>query len=219
MRIPGIGRALAAGLTALSLAGCAGVPARGAEETLLWEIPFVAFDDARAGRPLAILFSYGCHPVVPGPGNTKASADRPGHAARALEGATGARAAIPTAAVRAELRVRARPDREERCAPRLVETPEGRRLLSEVQVLRLGDLALVSAPGELLVESGLAIRNTSPLPHPMAVSCANDHLGYLVTERIWREGGHEAASALSADVEKPLLEAARETLRRAKEEP
>lgn len=198
MNAPGIGRALAAGLTALFLAGCAGAPARGAEETLL------------VGTAVRTI-------------NTKASADYPDHAARALEGATGARAAIFLLGAAADVNPREclfeDPDREERCAPRLVETPEGRRLLSEVQVLRLGDLALVSAPGELVVELGLAIRNASPLPHTMVVSCANDHLGYLVTERIWREGGHEAASALSADVEKPLLEAAREALRRAKEEP
>ncbi len=107
-----------------------------------------------------------------------------------------------------------RPEAEKRCA-RLEDFPEGRRIVSEVQVLRLGDLSIVSVPGELAAEIGTAIRDSSPLPHTIVVSCANDHLGYLATDAIWREGGHEANSTLSADAEKPLLAAAREALARA----
>jgi len=224
-------------------------------------IPFAVFDDARTGKVRAVLVSYGCHPVVLGPGNAKVSADYPGYAVRALEAATGARTAIfvtgaaaninprdclfedaerarpmgeaiaaevlaslgqarpvraaPAAAASASFRAGVRPEAEERCAARLVDSPEGRRLVSEVQVLRLGDLSLVSVPGELVAEIGTAIRDSAPLPHTIVISCANDHLGYLVTEGIWREGGHEARSALSADAEKPLLAAARDALARA----
>ncbi len=225
------------------------------------DIPFVVFDDAQAGEVRAVLVSYGCHPVVLGPGNTKVSADYPGYTVRALESATGARTAIfvtgaaaninpreclfgdperarpmgealaaeveeslhgarplriaPAAVTSVALRLSLRPEAEKRYADRLQDFPEGRRLVSEVQVLRLGELAIVTAPGELVAEIGTAIRDASPLPHTIVVSCANDHLGYLVTDRIWREGGHEANSSLSTDAEQPLLAAAREALARA----
>jgi hypothetical protein len=58
---------------------------------LLGEVPGAPIDpavgvvrlDDVAGRPLAVQFSYGCHPVVVGPRSTVASSDYPG-AARAL---------------------------------------------------------------------------------------------------------------------------------------
>jgi Neutral/alkaline non-lysosomal ceramidase, N-terminal len=225
------------------------------------DIPFVVFDDARTGTIRAILVSYGCHPVVLGPGNTKVSADYPGYAVRALESMTKARTAIfitgaagninpreclfaeperarpmgeaiaaevvaslgqtrplkalPIAIVSAPLNASVRPEAEKRYAARLEKFPEGRRIVSEVQVLRLGELAFVSAPGELVAELGMAVQNSSPLAQTIIVYNANDHLGYLVTEAIRREGGHEANSAVSLDLEKPFLAAAREALARA----
>lgn len=41
--------------------------------------------DAASGELLALLFSYACHPVALGPGNTEVSADYPGFAIRAVE--------------------------------------------------------------------------------------------------------------------------------------
>jgi hypothetical protein len=108
-----------------------------------------------------------------------------------------------------------RREAEERYAARLQKFPEGTRIISEVQVLRLGELAFVSAPGELVAELGMAVQNSSPFTHTMIVYNANDHLGYLVTDAITREGGHEAESAVSLDIEKPFLAAAREALESA----
>jgi len=225
------------------------------------DVPYVVFDDVRTGTIRAVLVSYGCHPVVAGPANTKVSADYPGYLVRALESATKARTAIfitgaagninpreclfpeperarpmgeaiaaevlatlpqarplktmPISIASIPLRASVRREAEERYAARLQKFPEGSRIISEVQVLRLGELAFVSAPGELVAELGLAVQNSSPFTHTIIVYNANDHLGYLVTEAIAREGGHEADSAVSLDIEKPLLAAAREALERA----
>jgi hypothetical protein len=62
---------------------------------------------------------------------------------------------------------------------------------AEVQVLRLGDLALVGVPGELFVEYGLEIKRRSPFKHTFVVGYANDYLGYLATPSAWRQGGYE----------------------------
>ena len=119
---------------------------------------------------------------------------------------------LPIAVVSVPLRVTVRPGEEKRFAPRIEESPAGPRIVSEVQVLRLGELALVSAPGELVAELGLAVQNSSPFSETMIVYNANDHLGYLITDAIRREGAHEADSAVSLDMEKPYLAAARAAL-------
>ena len=46
--------------------------------------------DAKDGRPLAVLFSYGCHTVTMGPKNLRLTPDFPGPARELIESATGA---------------------------------------------------------------------------------------------------------------------------------
>lgn len=65
---------------------------------------------------------------------------------------------------------------------------------TEVQVLRLGDLAFVGIPGELFVELGLRIREESPLPHTCIIELANDAVGYLPPRQAFDEGGYEVTS-------------------------
>ncbi|MBI3855326.1 MAG: exo-alpha-sialidase [Planctomycetes bacterium] len=122
---------------------------------------------------------------------------------------------LPITVVSAPLRTVVRPEWEKRFAERLEASPEGSRIVSEVQALRIGDLAFLSVPGEIVTELGLAIQNSSPFAETLIVYNANDHLGYLISDRIRREGGHEANSAASPEIEKPLLAAAREALGRA----
>lgn len=95
---------------------------------------------------------------------------------------------------------------------RAEESADGRTLASEMQALRLGDVALVSAPGELFAATGTAIENRSPFRHTFVIGYANDSLGYLCTEAAAREGGYEAQSPISEDMERPILEAARKAL-------
>jgi neutral ceramidase len=84
-----------------------------------------------------------------------------------------------------------------------------------VQALRIGDLALVSAPGELFVELGLAIKQESLFAQTMVIELANDSVGYLPTRRAYEEGAYEPeASLFGAGVGEQIVEAATELLDR-----
>ena len=65
-----------------------------------------------------------------------------------------------------------------------------------VQALRIGDLALGSASGELFVELGLAIKQQSPFAQTMVIELANDSVGYLPTRRAYEEGAYEPEASL-----------------------
>lgn len=63
-----------------------------------------------------------------------------------------------------------------------------------VQALRVGDLAIVGAPGELFVKLGLDIKRRSPFEQTMVIELANDSVGYIPTLRAFEEGAYEANS-------------------------
>ena len=63
---------------------------------------------------------------------------------------------------------------------------------AEVQVLRIGDLALASTPGEMFVQLGLEIKRRSIAPHTFVVELANGWIGYLLNPGGFEEGGYEA---------------------------
>lgn len=60
---------------------------RGAPNLVDTRIPVVVADDAATGRPIAVLFGAGCHPVTLGWDSMKISSDFPGVAQRAIEAA------------------------------------------------------------------------------------------------------------------------------------
>jgi hypothetical protein len=62
---------------------------------------------------------------------------------------------------------------------------------TELQVMRIGDFALVALPGEIFVEFGLTIKAESPFDTVAVVGLANDHIGYVPTEEAFRQGGYE----------------------------
>lgn len=64
---------------------------------------------------------------------------------------------------------------------------------AEVQVIRIGDSALVALPGEPFVELGLAIKARSVASHTFVIGYANDWIGYLTTPQAWEEGGYEVS--------------------------
>ncbi|MGI5820211.1 MAG: hypothetical protein ACOX9R_19160 [Armatimonadota bacterium] len=64
-----------------------------------------------------------------------------------------------------------------------------------VQALRVGELAIVSAPGEFFVELGLEIKRRSPFAQTMVLELANDSVGYIPTKRAFEEGAYEANSS------------------------
>lgn len=62
----------------------------------------------------------------------------------------------------------------------------------EVQVMRIGDLAVASTPGEMFVQLGLEIKRRSAAPHTFVVELANGWVGYLLNPGGFAEGGYEA---------------------------
>jgi neutral ceramidase len=66
----------------------------------------------------------------------------------------------------------------------------------EIQVFRLGpELAIVTLPGEVFVELGLAIKARSPFETTLVVELANDVPNYIPTEKGFRQGGYEAVNS------------------------
>ncbi|HZP82242.1 MAG TPA: neutral/alkaline non-lysosomal ceramidase N-terminal domain-containing protein [Chthonomonadaceae bacterium] len=83
-------------------------------------------------------------------------------------------------------------------------TPTGRPtatpLHTEVAALRLGEAGFVFLPGEPFVETGLAVRASSPYPFTAIVGYAEDSIGYIPTDTAFAEGGYETGPGLWAKV-------------------
>jgi hypothetical protein len=80
--------------------------------------------------------------------------------------------------------------------PRLRPGPDGRpELTMEVQVFRIGDLALVAHAAETFTEIAQAIKQGSPAPHTLFAGYSNGCVGYLPTARAHAEGGYEVEEA------------------------
>ena len=88
----------------------------------------------------------------------------------------------------------------------------GSAIRSELQVIRLGEIALIGLPGEIFAEIGVAIENASPFATTFVAGYANDNLGYLCTDTAYREGGYEARAAIATDAESRLADATRQAL-------
>jgi len=63
---------------------------------------------------------------------------------------------------------------------------------TQIQVMRIGELGLVSLPGEIFVEIGLEIKQRSPFPRTIVAELGNDCLGYIPTAKAFEEGSYEA---------------------------
>ncbi|MFZ4659599.1 MAG: neutral/alkaline non-lysosomal ceramidase N-terminal domain-containing protein [Caldilineaceae bacterium] len=66
---------------------------------------------------------------------------------------------------------------------------------TEIQAIRAGDLCFVSAPGELFVELGLAVKADAPTDHLFLCGFGNDNIGYIPTPHAYPQGGYEIADA------------------------
>jgi neutral ceramidase len=80
---------------------------------------------------------------------------------------------------------------------RLSKLPE--TLKAPVQVLKLGEAAVVALPGEIFVETGLSIKTKSDARPLFLVSLANGYIGYVCTdEALQNQGGYETWAAMSS---------------------
>ena len=96
---------------------------------------------------------------------------------------------------------------------------ETRSVRAELQVIAIGDIALLAMPGEVFTEIGTALKSDSPFAHTWIVGYANDSIGYFPTPEEMRKGGYEAlVSPFSAEAIEQMMHAARALLRRAREQ-
>jgi hypothetical protein len=88
-------------------------------------------------------------------------------------------------------------------------------LEAEVQVIALGDeVAIVSLPGEIFVELGLALKAASPFKHTYIAELANGSIGYVPNRAAYPQGNYEVVSARCAEGSgEMLIEAALQSLR------
>ena len=63
----------------------------------------------------------------------------------------------------------------------------------EIWAARLGDTAIVGAPGEIFGEIGAAVRQASPSPVTIFAGYSNGSLGYVATPEEYPYGGYEPA--------------------------
>ena len=69
-----------------------------------------------------------------------------------------------------------------------------------LQVIRLGEVALVGVPGEMFGALGLEIRRRSPFRHTFVVGLANDWIGYLPDREGMKLGGYQCWTGLHSFV-------------------
>lgn len=84
-------------------------------------------------------------------------------------------------------------------------------MATEVQAIRIGDIAIVGFPGEPFLEIGLAVKQFSPAALTMVAGYANDPIGYVPTDEAFDEGGYEVtppACILEKGAARALTEAA-----------
>lgn len=73
------------------------------------------------------------------------------------------------------------------------------KMTAPVQVIRLGEAAIVALPGEVFVETGFNIKAASDATPLFLVSLANGYIGYICTDKaLTEEGGYETWAALSS---------------------
>jgi hypothetical protein len=80
----------------------------------------------------------------------------------------------------------------------------------EVQVFRLSrDCAIVTLPGNIFSELGLAIKKGSPFPQTIVVQSANENPSYVPTSKAFTEGGYQVVNSyLECGAGEMLVEAA-----------
>lgn len=72
-------------------------------------------------------------------------------------------------------------------------------LEAEVQVIAFSeDFAVVSLPGEIFVELGLAIKAASPFKHTFIAELANGSVGYIPNREAYPQGNYEVVSSRAA---------------------
>ncbi|HRX41656.1 MAG TPA: hypothetical protein P5315_02685 [Clostridia bacterium] len=69
-----------------------------------------------------------------------------------------------------------------------------------IQAMAIDGFALVTFPGEVYVEFGLAVKELSPFENTMVIGLANSQSGYIPKEEAFSQGGYEVRTAWSSQL-------------------
>jgi hypothetical protein len=91
----------------------------------------------------------------------------------------------------------------------------------EIQVFRLGDVAIIAMSGEVFLQYSDTLRARSPFAHTLALGYSNGCIGYVPTADAYPEGGYEVTTAyryydtlmIRSDCERRILDTAGDILR------
>lgn len=68
---------------------------------------------------------------------------------------------------------------------------QGDTLKSWIQVINIGDVAIVGLPGEVFTSLGMEIKQKSPFRQTIIIQLANDAIGYIPDEKAYSLGGYQ----------------------------
>jgi len=77
----------------------------------------------------------------------------------------------------------------------IVGEGDGRQAVMELQAIQAGDMALVSAAGEVFVKTGLAVKQQSPTANTMFAAYTNGAVSYFPLPEDYLRGGYEVEEA------------------------
>ncbi len=78
---------------------------------------------------------------------------------------------------------------------------QGEERMTWLQVMRIGDVAVVGVPAEFFTKLGLDIKNRSPFRHTFIAELANDWIGYVPDSDAFKLGGYQVWTGFHSYVE------------------
>ncbi|MDZ4849610.1 MAG: hypothetical protein SGI77_09965 [Pirellulaceae bacterium] len=77
-----------------------------------------------------------------------------------------------------------------------LRSQQGQDRVTWLQVMRIGDVAIVGVPAEFFTKLGLDIKNRSPFRHTYVAELANDWIGYVPDQDAFKLGGYQTWTGL-----------------------
>jgi neutral ceramidase len=74
--------------------------------------------------------------------------------------------------------------------------------LAKLNIIRIGELAIVFLPGEPFIELAYEIEKNSPFEHTIIVGYAENNIGYILTAAAFEQGGYESGPGKWSYLEK-----------------
>jgi hypothetical protein len=84
---------------------------------------------------------------------------------------------------------------------------QGQQRKTWVQVILIGDVAIVGVPGEFFTVLGQEIKRRSPFRYTYVFELANDYMGYIPDRQSYDRGGYQVWTGLHSFLERGAGEA------------